>query len=132
MSLATARRDIEKRLQDNWGTTPIAVDDIPFSPPKESAWVRLRILDGDAFRVNIGQPGVHRQTGTIMLMIHTPVGTGSNTARQYADTLSELFRDITFNGITCRTPTPYNVGEVAGWYRFNVMIPYYYDGVYST
>lgn len=132
MSLATARRDIEKRLADNWGTTPIAYDGVPFDPPADAAWIRLQILDGDAFRVNIGQPGVHRQTGVIMIQIYTPTETGSNTARQYADTLSALFRDITFNGITCRTPNPFNIGDTGGWYQFNVAIPYYYDGVYST
>jgi hypothetical protein len=131
MSLATARRDIEKRLADNWGTTPIAYDNVQFSPPATS-WIRLSILDGDAIRKNVGNPGCHRQTGVIMIQIFVTENEGTNVARQYADTLSALYRDVTFNGITCREASPMNIGLVQGWYQFNVSIPYYYDAYYST
>lgn len=132
MSLATARRDIEKRLADNWATTPIAFDNVNFTPPEDAAWIRLVIQDGDAFRVCVGNPGHHRQTGVIMLRIYVPLNGGTNTARQYADTLAALFRDVQFNGITCREASPINLGEVEGWYAYSINIPYFYDGVYAT
>jgi len=132
MSLATARRDIEKRLADNWGTTAIAYDNVDFSPPQGAAWIRLALLDGDAFRVTIGNPGTHRQTGIILLMIFVPLSEGTHVVRQYADTLSALFRDVQFNGITCREASPVNVGAVEGWYQYHVNIPYFYDSVFTT
>lgn len=130
MSLATARRDIEKRLSDNWATTPIAFDNVYYEPVKGTPWIQLSIQEGDAFRVNIGTPGVHRQTGIILIQIFTDTKSGTHIIRQYADTLSELFRDVQFNGITCREVDPVAVGFVEGWYQYNLNIPYYYDGVY--
>lgn len=130
MSFETTRRDIEKRLSDNWATTPIAFDNVDFKPENGSRWIRLRLLDGDVIRINIGEPGLFRHTGLISIELFGPTGEGSKTLRGYADTLASLFRDTNFNGITTREASITNVGESGGWYQINLTVPYYVDAVY--
>ena len=94
MSLATARRDIETRIQSNWATTPVAFDNAPYRPRAGTPWVRVHIFEEDVNRLNIGTPGYHRVVGLIVMSIYVPVETGTQVARGYADTLAALFRDV--------------------------------------
>lgn len=130
MSFSTARRDIEKRLDANWATTPVAFENVKFNPPNDSPWVKLRIFENSVNRINIGSPGFHRAQGTIIVEIYTLLGTGSNTGRSYADTIAAIFRDAQFNGITCREASVEIAGEINGWWQTNVSIPFFWDGVY--
>ena len=131
MSYATARRDIEKRLQNNWATTEVAYDNVPFKePPQDTSWLRLKIFEDSANRINIGTPGVHRVNGTIAIEIYTPKDTGTETIREHGDTLAALFRDVQFNGITCRSPSLRMNGDFNGWFQATLTIPFFWDGVY--
>lgn len=147
MSLATARRDIEKRIQSNWATTPVVFDNQPYAPRAGQAWVRVQIFEEDVNRINIGNPGYHRVVGIIILSIYVPVNTGTQTARQYADTLATLFRDVEFSGIICREAVPSTIGEIilpaggitggaipkeSGWYQYDIRVRFQWDGVYSV
>jgi len=132
MSFATARRDIEKRMFDNWATTRIAVDNIDFEPPNNEAWVRLQIFENESQRMTIGNPGIHRTIGLIAISIFVPEGTGTQVARTYADTIAAIFRDVQFNGITCRESTVTNAGNYESWYQVNVTTEFYWDGTYAT
>lgn len=131
MSFSTARRDIEKRLNDNWSTTEIAWDNVKFSPVNGTAWVACHIFEDTVNRINIGVPGQHRVTGTVVINIMLPEGGGTDIARQYGDTLAAIFRDAQFSGITFRETTLNNTGINEGWYQFNLVIPFYWDGIYT-
>lgn len=130
MSFDTVRRDIEKRVVDNWATTRVAFDNVEFTPKDGEDWIRVQIFDGTANRINIGRVGVHRHPGLLTLQLFVPGKTGTKVLRGYGDTLSTLFRDVQFNGITCRTPSFSYVGESDGWAQANITVPYYWDGVY--
>lgn len=135
MSFSTARRDIESRFQNNWIATRVAYDNIDFETPdrkNKEYWVRLRVFEDTANRINIGNPGVHRVSGSIVVELYAPLNTGTNLLRQYADTASSIFRDQVFNGVQCREAIPTNVGELDGWYVYNVTVPFFYDGRYTT
>lgn len=132
MSNATARRDIENRFNDNWATTKIAWDNVHFVPPSGEAWVAFHVFEDASNRVNIGMPGIHRTSGTIVVNVMVPENTGTNTARGYADTIAAIFRDAVFNGITCREATVTNAGVNEGWYQINVTIPFQWDGSYTA
>ena len=138
MSLATARRDIESRIAANWATTPVVFDNAPYSPQAGQTWVRVQIFEEDVQRINIGNPGYHRVTGLIIMSIYVPIETGTQTARTYADTLAALFRDVQFNGITCREAVPATIGEITakgsetGWFQYDISVRFYWDGVYSV
>ncbi len=130
MSLATARRDIQNRLNDNWGSLEIAWENVPFEPPADG-FVEMRITEDNVRRLNIGTPGHHRVTGLIIMMIRVPKNTGTQVVREYADQIGAIFRDQEFNGILCREAVPTNIGERDGWYRYDVSVRYQWDGIYS-
>ena len=132
MSFATARRDIEKRLTDNWITTAIAYENVPFKPVAGTPWVKLRILENTVNRINVGNPGIHRATGLIAVEIYTKLNEGSNTGRGYADTIAAIFRDQQFGGITCREANVTIPGEFDGWWQTNVTIGFFWDGRYTV
>lgn len=132
MGLSTVRRDIEKRVQDNWVTTRVQYENVKFTEPKTNEnWARLRIFEESANRMNIGQPPRHRHTGLIILELYVPENTGTDEIRTMADTFSDLFREAAFNGIQCRAPNATPVGVINGWYRYNVTVPYFWEGIYS-
>ena len=135
MSLATARRDIEKRLNDNWALTRVAYENVPFPIARsDESWVNCRIFEENATRRNVGNPGCHRVLGLIVLSIYVPTSTGTNEARDIADQLAALFRDKQFGGITCQEAVPRNQGELdgSGWYQYDLSIRFYWDGVYDV
>lgn len=132
MSFNTVRRDIEKRLNDNWKITRIAFDNVEFTQPAENeTWVKLRIMEDSVNRKNIGMPGVHRHSGTIIIEIFTPQGIGTKLMREHAADIAEIFRDVQFNGITCREARFVVAGEGDGWYKGRVAVQFFWDGVYS-
>lgn len=134
MSYATVERDIEQRLTDNWATTVIDINpNVDFTPPAhETSWIKLRIMNEDVNRKNIGNPGVHRVDGTIVINIYTALNEGSRTGMAHGDTLAALFRDKQFNGITCREATVKAAGQFEGRWQTNVLIPFYWDGYYTA
>lgn len=131
MSFATARRDIEGRFMDNWATTRIKYDNINFKPPRgDEYWVQCKIFEDNTNRINIGTPGIHRVSGTIIIELYAPLNDGTQTIRSYADDVAAIFRDAQFNGVQCREAVPTNIGESDGWYQYMVSVPFFYDGVY--
>jgi hypothetical protein len=133
MSFATARRDIENRMNDNWATTPIAWDNVHFNPPENGdPWVAFHIYEDATNRITIGNPGVHRISGTIVINIMVKENSGTAEARGYADTIGAIFRDAVFSGITCREVTLTPAGVNNGWYQLNLTIPFQWDGTYSV
>ncbi len=133
MSLSTARRDIEGRIDSNWALTRVAYENVRFPVARsDESWVNCQIFEESAERLNIGNPGCHRVRGLIVLSVYVPKGSGTNTARDYADQLAIIFRDQQFGGITCQEAIPRNQGEYQNWYQFDVSIRFFWDGVYDV
>lgn len=133
MSFETTRRDIAARLEAGWITTRVSYPNQKFNEPTvNESWVKLRIFEDGTQRINIGKNGVHRQNGTIALEIYTPQDTGEKPMRDIADPLAVLFRDVQFNGITCRESQLAIVGDNRGWYQANLSIGFFVDAVYTV
>lgn len=134
MSFATARRDIEKRMDANWATTVIAWDNVDFQPPRDDYWVRFSIAENNTDRKNIGATGTFRHFGMIFIQIYAPKNQGTNVVRGHADSIASIFRDARFNGIVCQEAEVTNVGLVDShpYYQVNLSIPFYWDGVYTA
>jgi len=131
-SIADERVAIEKRLSDNWTTTDIAFDNVPYSPTSAN-YIALFILPASATQNEIqGTNSQIRYVGVITIQIFTATDIGSATALGYADTLSALFRNAQFNygtsgTITTRQPQIQRVGVVSGRFQINLSVPYYRD-----
>ena len=124
MTWAQERIDIEGRLNTNWSTTSIAMDNAPFTPTSGTAWIRLTILPGSAGALGFGRDTDIEYAGIIDIGIFVPIETGSSTARGYADTLGALFNLKAFGSVDCDEARALNLGKVDGWYQWNVTTPY--------
>ena len=127
---------IEDKFKTSWGTTtPISYDNLPFDVPLTN-WVRLEVWDGDATKASLGT-GVQlrRSSGTVFITIYSVLSQGSKPARDLADQVATVFRDIQLSGLIFFEPSVKRLGEVyhtgggdrgstAQWYQIIVSIPF--------
>ena len=140
MSVETERRTLEKLLRDNWTTTPIQYDNVPFKQPSDKKWITLTIVSGDGARLEVGGPPyTTRYIGVIMIQIFTPAGRGTATAKRYATSLSNIYRNKTLTisaneYILTREPDFVRGGveQSTGLYQMNVNIPFWRDITHTT
>jgi len=125
VSFANERIEIENRLEVNWLTTPIAWGNITFNPPNNDSWVRLNIMNGSTEYRAINYK--KRYNGIINIQIFVPLKTGTSVARDYADTMAEIFDSKLFDSIVCDVASVTEVGADAKWYQINVDTPYWRD-----
>lgn len=125
MSFDAERVNIEGRFNTNWTTTTIAFDNVPFDMPNDTPWVRCNILNGNTVYRAIN--GLKRHTGVINIQIFVPVNTGTNTAREYSDTIATIFDGQTFNDVVCDVASIQTIGTDKKFHQVNVNIPYWRD-----
>jgi len=121
------RAAIESRLRSNWTSTTIAIDNVPYNPTANTAFIRLLIEEVDSTQVSMATIPCHRIVGLIHVMIFVPVGSGTNTARGYADSICTIFRNADFSGIKCQSPRIRRVGDIGEQYQISVLTPFYTD-----
>jgi hypothetical protein len=128
MSFTSQNSAIRSRFHTNWGTDPpVKYDNMDFTPPANSAFVEISIIDGDQVPVSVGSSVLYRNLGFISVNIHVPLNTGTKAINQYEDTVAGIFRSQQFSGITCRNVTVNTVGEVNGRFVKNVSIEFFRD-----
>ncbi len=99
MTYTELRQTIEQYFAQNWTTTPIQFENVPFTVPTNSAWVRLLISVGTAYVETLGQSGYNRYTGFVRVIVFVPKNTGTNTMWEYVDAARELFERKNIGGI---------------------------------
>lgn len=128
MGYATERQTIETRFNTQWASaSPIAWDNVSYTPTTGTSWVRFSILSGAAFQASLETTPKYRHTGIIDIGIFTPEDGGTQTARTLADTAAAVFRGWSSGGIVCRAPYITRIGQSDGWYQLNVTVPFYRD-----
>lgn len=98
MSSATAHASWKAWLDANWTTTPLAYENVDADlPDATSAWIYVEVNSNIYGMRSIGAPGNNRwaETGATLLHIMVPKGSGSATARGYAETLAGALREQT-------------------------------------
>lgn len=129
MGFFTERQLIENRLSDNWNTTGIRFENVPFViPTNGDAWISLAIVNGTSYQIDL--IGLHRHFSIIIISVFVPDNTGTATIRSHADTIAAIYRNKCFGGIICRSPSIEIVGSAENWYQVNVVIPYQMDKIY--
>lgn len=127
MTYAAERQSIEGLFQTGWGsTTPVAWDNVEYTPVSGTAWVDFRILNGSESAIVISGDQ-YRNVGLVNINIFTPEGVGSSSARTLADTAAGIFRGVTVDDITFRAPSIRTLGVMNGWYQTNLSIPFFRD-----
>jgi len=135
MSFADERQAVEARLSDNWTTTPIAYENVPFSEPSNGRYVAVHVLTGQGTQEDICPSPRHRYQGLIQIRITVPANEGTELAKSYADTISALFRSVSFSAgssgtILCRTPSILSLGVQDGQFTLVISVPYQRDVIF--
>jgi len=126
-SFQDIRTAVEARLSAKWTTTAISWDNVPYTPIAETPFIRLLINEVSSQQISMATIPCHRIIGLIHIPIMVPVGTGTQVACGYADTLAGVFRNANFSSITCRSPKIVRVGDIGEHYQVSFLVDFWYD-----
>lgn len=132
MSFDDERAAIETRFSDNFTDLPIKFENASFTEPMGTPWVALTILGGIGKQASLNTNPLNRYVGIIQIAIFVAPDTGTATARDHADAIEAIFRNVQFSSgssgtITTRTPFLSTVGVEGGWHQMVVSVLYQRD-----
>lgn len=127
MTYEAEEQAIQSRFNTIFTALSIKYDNIDFTPTSGTAFVELEIHDGDQLPISVADTVLYRNIGIISINVRVPMNQGSQTAKGYADTAAAVFRGQQFSSITCRGATITRMGEIDGWWVYNVSVPFYRD-----
>lgn len=149
---ADERKAIESYFLTNWANaTPCKTEnDSSFIQPGTQnrvrvPWVGLYIRNAAGGRASIGTPSLHRYIGTIFTQIFTDIGIGTETGRQLASNVADLWRDVTLtagtngrifigghhDGTFDTEPRISVIGDdKSGWFQINVTVRFRRDEIF--
>lgn len=134
MKFNEERALIETHFADLWSETEIAWSNVPFEPPANLPWVRFTIVHGEGLHADInGDNPLYRFVGNVMVQVFVPIDTGTDTAFNLAETVSNIFRRAQLdNGIQFRVPYIIDIGPSNNLYQINVTCPYWRNQFETT
>lgn len=133
MSYEAERVSAEVAFGTGWGaTTPIKYTNAPFDDPAGSEFVEFHLLSGSGNLASLGGANtMHRFFGIAQIDIYVPENTGTDRARELADTAAAIFRDIRIDDMLFRASSiTHGAPPPAGYYRLTVTVPYQRDEIY--
>ena len=103
-SLNDVRSAIEGRIATELAKSPaypVSYQNVPFTPPNNSAWLQVQIRFGDNTYATLQGPstGFNRQNGTLVVNIFTPIGTGAGANLTIAERVKDLFDRAKFSSL---------------------------------
>jgi hypothetical protein len=133
VSFEDERVAIESRFSDNYSSTGIRYENVPFVQPDSTNWVAITILSGNGIAASIGTgigSRLDRFSGIVQIDIYTVEDGGTKSARQLADTIAAIFDNVQFSSgssgtITMRTPSYATLGVENGWHHSVVSVAYH-------
>lgn len=95
-----------------------------FDPSGKAIWARFNDIPGLAGANEIGAGPVVHRTGTLIIQLFVPAGSGTVLITQTADWLRELFEWQTDGRLSYFSVSAIPAGETDGWLQLNLNIPY--------
>jgi hypothetical protein len=127
MAYKLVEEAVEARLRAQWTTCPIQLDNPEkrTTPADGAAYLVLQFPVADVSRWALNRK-YYEERGGFRIVIHRPSGEGMATMRTWIETLSDIFRDERFGGITCHAPTHFidDATPVGGYFLAAVVVPY--------
>lgn len=118
----------------NAATYPYVVGDVEFQAPRQQAWVRLSVQNGEATRRDLGSTATrHEFPGVITVQCFIPRQPDLSpewVAADISDAVREIYQDKEFETeaggqlLTYTTAAPRRLPPEAGWQRFNIQTPF--------
>lgn len=110
-------------LSNNWSATPIAYDNVIYTPTKGQSWIRCGLRPVDSENAAIGDR-CKRDSALFYIQIFTPTDVGTKEAYGYAKDLEILFSNKVINGVNFyQADTNYVGDDGLGWFQLNVLVP---------
>ncbi|WPZ36254.1 phage tail terminator-like protein [Thalassobaculum sp. OXR-137] len=126
-----ARAALEGLFAAGWTATPIAYENVAFTPPPGLApWIRLAIEGGETAQASFGgSVRRFRCTGTLRVAIQVARGTGTAGAYRLADQVGALVAAAVIPGLALEAAaTASEAGQPDGpYFRLTVAIPFWHD-----
>lgn len=133
MSYKTIAETLVTRLQANWATTPIVLDNDNADDYDLSSgfiYATVNFTDSDIASIN-GLNSINRIMGIFELHINTPIDEGIADGLGIADTLTAAFQAREFSGVICKSAkvaSPKQISYKKGEYWVTpVYIPFWSD-----
>jgi len=99
------RATLEGYVDTNWTSTPIAWDEVPYSPAAGTSFIKVHVDPAGAEIISM--PRGHRYFGVFFIDIYCPRNQGTATIRGYADEVADMFLNQNISGILLRNMTIY-------------------------
>ena len=96
---------LDTRLSSLAGYSPIAWENTPFTPVKNTLYLRPTILPASTIQAALGTNGIDEYVGIYQIDIFAPSGLGRGEAETKADAIADHFKrgtDLSKNGKTIR------------------------------
>jgi len=98
------RSAIEGRIATEMANSPsypVSYQNVPYTPPNNSAWIGVSVRFGDNNYATLLGPatGMNRQVGTLIINVYSPIGVGPGANLTIAERLKDLFDRQTVSGI---------------------------------
>lgn len=129
MSFKSALQSVESHLAANWTNTPIAYENIDFTPPAGS-WIKVLLVTEKSSLIGIGATRLRRHAGRILLYCFVPTGDGAQAALELADDVIAVFEGASIGDLVLRTPRAVSDEEdddQAAHFRALAVIPFWRD-----
>lgn len=136
MTIADYKTEFEaiaRMFNDGWGETPIAWENMDFTPPSPpAAYVQFSVLNGDANQATIGAPGsnIFRHVGMVSINVFTPESTGKAESLRLADMAAAIFRGRTDDGLRFKAPKATPLGVQDHYFQVNISVPFARDSFF--
>lgn len=135
MNFDGVREVIETTFKTEFGTAypavPVQYENVRFKQPTGSAWVDIRIIEGDYVRQNLGSSKKYRGFGAINVTCLVPEESGSVSLNGITDKVFTILADRQWNvaGDSLNTygGEKRTRGVVNGFYAKNVMVEFRFD-----
>lgn len=137
MGFADNTQVIRERFNTEW---PLAQPNVPYTidnqgqddstfPGRDSAWVRLTILDGEGEQVEMGMTRRWRRPGVVEVQVFVPAGDGDGLSAELCDTVRDIFEGRTISGVIFRATSRRRVGRGrdSAWVQWNASTSFQAD-----
>lgn len=122
------KTEIWQELNNQWNNeTPIAWDNVEFSPTTGSEYISVFVDPADENPVSVGSQNLYRIIGELVIPVYTEQGIGTARNDELADKVSNIFRGKDLNGKIQFSGSVHNrvgITSSGGWYRSNVRVKF--------
>lgn len=130
----TARDLISTAFNTGWSArTPVAWNNVQFTPPDTSAWVRFSVTNNFSSQQNLGSAPNRsfRRQGIVFVQVFVPLDdeTGLENGDILAEAALSIFEGKQVSGIWFRNGSIAEVGPTDRWFQYNVTFDFQYDEI---